>query len=139
MLLSNLELSPLFKDLWLARTGIIALAVGTLGIGLASNTSILILFLIVYSCGYGYGPSVRGLVVTLAEGRRIALLFTSISVLESIGMLISGPLLASTFKMGMDWGGLWIGLPFISAGCSLVCAGVIVFGLRFGPTKSAHL
>lgn len=38
----------------------------------------------------------RGLVLTMAEGRQTGLLFTSMSLLESIGLLVSGPLLAES-------------------------------------------
>lgn len=137
ILLVNLKLSPLLKDLWLARTGIIALVIGTLGIGLAPSSVIMVMSLIVYSLGYGYGPAVRGLVVTAAEGRRIGMLFTCMSVLESFGLLISGPLLAAIFKVGMLWGDAWIGLPFIFMGCCLSLAAAVIIGIRFGEHKLA--
>lgn len=137
VLLARLGLSPLHKDLWLARAGIVTLVVGAFGIGLASSSPLLVIGLMIYSLGYGYGPAVRGVVVTMAEGRQTGLLFTSMSLLECLGLLVSGPLLAATFKLGMGWGGVWIGLPFITAGLCLLCAAVIVLGIRVDGSKAS--
>lgn len=137
VLLARFGLSPLLKDLWLARGGIVTLIIGAFCIGLANSSPLLVFGLIIYSLGYGYGPAVRGLVVTMAEGRQTGLLFTSMSLLESIGLLVAGPLLAATFKVGMGWGSVWIGLPFISAGLCLLCAAAIVLVIRVGQPKAS--
>lgn len=39
-----------------------------------------------------------------------------ISTLEAVGILIAGPLLAISFRIGMQGGGAWLGLPYIVAG-----------------------
>jgi hypothetical protein len=132
LLLVKLRLKPVRKDLWLARAGVVALVIGIFGIGVAGTSVVLVMGLVVFSLGYGFGPAVRGLLVTLVENRRTGMLFTTMSLLESVGLLVSGPLLAETFKVGMAWGGVWIGLPFMTAGCGMVCAAAIVIVIRVG-------
>lgn len=137
VLLVKFSLPPQVKDAWLARAGILALVTGTFGIGLASNSGMLIASLVVYALGSGYGPSMKSLLASVAGERHIGILFTAISVLETIGMLVAGPLMAATFRIGLGWGEFWIGLPFISTGCLLTCAAIIVFGVRVGRPQPA--
>lgn len=131
-LMKHVGLAAASKDLWLARAGLICLTVGVFGMGLASTSIFLIISLVVCALGFGSDPAMRGLLVTMAEGKPASLLFTIMSVLECLGLLISGPLLATTFRIGMEWEGAWIGLPFISAGCFLACATAITIGVRVG-------
>ncbi|OJZ79635.1 hypothetical protein ASPFODRAFT_148805 [Aspergillus luchuensis CBS 106.47] len=132
VLLLDLRLNPSLKDLWLARAGISALVVGAFGIGLADRSIIVIISLMIYSLGFGYGPAMRGLLITIAEGQRASDLLMCISLIESTGLLLSGPLLAASFRVGMALRGVWIGLPFILVGCCLACATAIVIGIRIG-------
>jgi hypothetical protein len=135
----NLGLTSISKDLWLARAGLICLTVGVFGMGLANTSVVLIVSLVVCALGFGSDPAMRGLLVTMAEGQPTSLLFTTMSVLECLGLLISGPLLATTFKIGMEWEGAWIGLPFILAGWCLACATVITISVRVRENPSQGL
>lgn len=130
VLLFRYRLSPIAKDALLARAGLMALLIGTFGIGFSSTSSMLITTLVIYSLGYGYDSSLRSLLIALAGEQHTAMLFTAMSVLQNIGMLIAGPLMAWAFRVGLRWGGVWIGLPFIATGCLLSCAACIVFGVR---------
>ncbi|OJZ80075.1 hypothetical protein ASPFODRAFT_148312 [Aspergillus luchuensis CBS 106.47] len=130
VLLLYLRLNPSLKDLWLARAGISALVVGAFGIGLADRSFIVIISLMIYSLGFGYGPAMRGLLITIAEGQRASDLLMCVSLIESTGLLLSGPLLATSFRAGMAWGGVWIGLPFILVGCGLACATAILIVIK---------
>ncbi|KAJ5667403.1 MFS transporter [Penicillium longicatenatum] len=139
VLTRNLGLTSISKDLWLARAGLICLTVGMFGMGLANTSVVLIISLVLCSLGFGSDPAMRGLLVTMGEGQPTSLLFTTMSVLECLGLLISGPLLATTFKIGMEWEGAWIGLPFISAGWCLACATFITIGVRVREKPSQGL
>ncbi|KAF4511925.1 hypothetical protein G6O67_001122 [Ophiocordyceps sinensis] len=130
LLLSRLGLSPLVKDLCLVKAGLSALIIGALGIGLAPNSSLLIASIMVYALGYGYSPAMRSLLTLVAGHDNIGTLFTAMSVLETAGTLLAGPLMAATFRLGLAWGEFWIGLPFVSVGAIMTCAAVIVFGIR---------
>lgn len=81
----------------------------------------------VFALGSGYNILIRSLLASVVEKDNIGMLYTMMSIAETIGALVAGPLLAVSFRTGMEWGTGWIGLPYISAGCLLVVATTIVF------------
>ncbi|KJZ73966.1 hypothetical protein HIM_06634 [Hirsutella minnesotensis 3608] len=123
---NRLSLGSAVKDLWIARASVVALIAGSFGIGIASTSTLLVSSLMIYGLGSGYGPAMRGLLGDVAGKRNVGMLYTTMSVMENLGTLIAGPLVASTFQLGLDWGDGWIGLPFIAAAALLTCAGVLV-------------
>ncbi|KAH8682567.1 major facilitator superfamily domain-containing protein [Xylariales sp. PMI_506] len=130
--------SPVVKDALLARAGMVVLLTGTFGIGFSNTSPLLITSLMIQSLGYGYDSSLRSLLVVLAGENNIAMLFTAMSVVQNIGLLVAGPLLAWVFRVGLRWGGAWTGLPYFATGCLLSCAACIIFGVRLVnvPTSS---
>ncbi|EHK18451.1 uncharacterized protein TRIVIDRAFT_158459 [Trichoderma virens Gv29-8] len=138
VLLFKYRLSPVAKDALLARAGMVALTIGAFGIGFSNTTAMLMTTLVIYSLGYGYESSLRSLLIALAGEQHTAMLFAAMSVLQNIGMLIAGPLMAWAFRVGLRWGGAWIGLPFISTGCLLTCATCIVFGVRLTDSTATR-
>lgn len=97
VLTARLGLSPLAKDLWLVRTSIVSLVFETFGIGLISTSTTLIISLMVYALGCGYGPTMQSLLTMVAGGRHVGMLF--------MAFWIAGPLMAATIQLGMalDW------------------------------------
>lgn len=120
------------KDLWIARASIAALVAGSFGIGLSFTSSMLMGSLLVYGLGSGYGAAMRALLSQVAGNKHVGALYTTMSVVENVGMLIAGPLLAAAFRVGLAWGPAWTGLPFLAAGILLAFAGVIVSAVRLG-------
>jgi len=60
------------------------------------------------------------------EQTQIALLYSAMSVVGSIGGLAEAPLLAATFSTGLGLSGVWSGLSFFAAGgiCAIASVGV---------------
>ncbi|KJZ76344.1 hypothetical protein HIM_04426 [Hirsutella minnesotensis 3608] len=129
VLLTRLHYSPSAKDMLMVRSGIVASVVGAFTIGLAPGSAMLVVGVVVFALGYGYGPAMRGLLVVVAGDDDVGTLFTAMSVLESAGVIVSGPLMAAAFNVGLSWGEFWTGLPFLAAGCLLSVAALIVFGV----------
>lgn len=133
------SLTPLMKDLWLARGSILLLVIGSFGLGLAPTSSTMIANLVLYSLGSGYGAAIRSLLTAAVHGEHTGMLYAMMSLLENAGSLIAGPLLALIFRLGLVWGGIWIGLPFIGAGLLFSLAAAIVFGVGAGDWGDAKL
>lgn len=87
------------------------------------------------SLGSGYNLLVRSLLASTVEKSHIGTMYTVIGTLETVGILISGPLLAITFRVGMEGEGRWLGLPYIVAGLLLSLAAVIVCVIRVSSLK----
>jgi hypothetical protein len=67
--------------------------------------------------------------MTSLMSRDIAVLYTAIAWLETVGTMAVNPLLAASFRKGIEIGGGWIGLPYYVAAALFSCAAVTVASL----------
>lgn len=131
------------KDLYLARTSQAILAVGWLLVGLSPNLVSVIISLAIASLGQGAALLLRSFLTSLIPSHHIARVYTTISIVDDLGIMVGAPLLAGLFKEGLGLGGLWVGLPFYFFGfMAAVFTGLLfVAGLRKGEDeiKSANV
>lgn len=118
------------RDLWLARSSSLLLTLGAFIIGLAGEPVLMSIGLGVLSLGSGYTLLVRSLLASTVEKNQIGTMYTVIGTIETIGMLTAGPLLANSFRIGMERGGGWLGLPYIVAGFLFALATFTVSVIR---------
>lgn len=136
---SGLHLSATAKDLWLSRAGILLKLFGFLVIGAAPNVPLLGIGLVLLVSGGGTLLCMRSLITSLVEPHHIARLYNAISVLDTLGLMTGGPIMAACFRWGMRAGGGWIGLPFWFCGLLVALAGVALWALSFPEAeRSAH-
>ncbi|KAK7931277.1 adenylate cyclase [Apiospora marii] len=114
------------SNLLLAWASAMLLAAGAFVIGLAETSLAMACGLAVFALGAGYNSLVRSLLASLVEQRHAGMLYTAVSIFETAGVLVAGPLLAFCFRTGLDWGGPWIGLPYLAAGCLFAVAAAAV-------------
>lgn len=129
-LLLRARVSPLAKDLLVARCCIVVTAIGTFGIALATTPAMLFAFLVPFAFLEGFNASVKSLLAQLAEDGQTAILFTAVGALESVGTIVAVPAMASIFGVGLRWGEQWYGLVFVLAGLMFSIAAMIVLGVR---------
>lgn len=55
---------------------------------------------------------------------------TAISLVINLGIIASGPLMASAFQAGMAMDGIWLGLPFMVAALLFFGASCATFSIR---------
>jgi len=60
------------------------------------------------------------------------MLYTVVSIQESLGIFIANPILAAMLRWGIDLGGGWVGLPFLVAGGLYTVALGVVAGVSVG-------
>ncbi|MCJ1304184.1 hypothetical protein MMC08_006996 [Hypocenomyce scalaris] len=135
VLQSWLHLSAAAKDLWLSRTGIILKLFGFLVLGAAPNIPTLGIGLVLLVSGGGTMLCMRSLITSLVEPHHIARLYNAISVLDTLGYMIGGPIMAACFRWGMKAGGGWIGLPFWFCGLLVALVGIAIWALRFPEVR----
>ncbi|GES56880.1 MFS transporter [Aspergillus terreus] len=122
------------KDLQLARVSIIFLAAGTLGIGLSPSIAALVPSLLLQTAGSGFVYLTRSLVTTLVEREETARLFTIIEVLQSVGNVIASLAITAVFQIGLELGGVWIGLAWMMTSTAFVLVGVAIWMFRLPST-----
>jgi ATP/ADP translocase len=69
-------------------------------------------------------PGVRSLATSFVHADQVSRLYAVIAVIQTVGRMLSGPIVARAFSWGVELGGPWIGMIFI------VTAGIVlVFGI----------
>lgn len=66
-----------------------------------------------YTLGTGFGAFARSLVSSLVEPRMIGTLFTTLAIMDTIGSLLAGPVVAGTFSWSLKFEGIWRGMPYV--------------------------
>ncbi|KAM3435657.1 hypothetical protein NHJ13734_005464, partial [Beauveria thailandica] len=72
-----------------------------------------------YKCNRGYMPSMVSVIVSVAKRAGIAqqtTVYACVSTMSATGAMLAGPVVASAFQVGLQWGQSWYGLPFLAAG-----------------------
>lgn len=134
--LNRLGMQAVYKDLWLARASAALGAVGCLLVAAATNGYMLAFAFLWMSLGAGISSLTRSLLNVLVEEHHVGTLNALISFMEMTGSLVAGPLLAESLSVGMEWGGPWIGLPFMVAGGFMGVATVILCLFRVPAQES---
>ena len=134
ILLKIVRLPAHWADLWLSRGSIVLVTVSFFIMGIAAHPALLILGLLVYNLGTGYGPAMRSIAIHVVGGQAssdIGRLFAVIAIVESAGAMIAGPLLAGIFEKGIALGEPWIGIPFLASGTMFVVITIVSFLITF--------
>ncbi|KAK1570030.1 major facilitator superfamily domain-containing protein [Colletotrichum navitas] len=123
-------MSVQYTKLFLARASAVLLTVGGFVIGLAYTPIFLMMGLGIFTLGSGYRLLIRSFLASIFE-EDVAMLYTLMSMFDTIGTLIAGPFLSALFRTGMDWGNAWLGMPYIVIGCLLSVVTATVFSARW--------
>ena len=126
------RLSPARKDLLIAQGSAALLVLGFTTMGLASYPALFSIGVSVLALGWGFYATLRSLASALVSETQIGLLSTTIGLVQGVGGLIAGPVLAGAFTYGMALGGSWIGLPYFVAAGLFAAAGLGVCGVALG-------
>ncbi|KAF2093221.1 MFS general substrate transporter, partial [Rhizodiscina lignyota] len=111
---------PTTVDLILARASVTLQAIGFFILALAVNLPWFIIGLLLNTSGWGLMVYVRSLAISMVEPHAVARLYALMSVMDTVGMMVGSPSLAGLFEAGVNWGGLWTGLPFLM--CAILAA-----------------
>jgi hypothetical protein len=117
-LLRYLRIGAYKADLWIARGSIVLTTASMLVIGLAAYPALLVIGLLIYNMGTGYNAAMRSIAIHAVGGQTspdVGKLMSTIAIVESIGVMVGGPVLSQMFQWGMDLGSKWYGLPFFGS------------------------
>ena len=106
------RLTPPARDLFLARCSALCAAVGALLMA-GPSLGFVVVGLAINTLAAGMGPLLRSLTASFVDPADTSKLYTVISIVETIGSLYAGPMIAWCFSTGMRLKGLWLGLPYI--------------------------
>lgn len=118
------------KDAWVARIGLLLAMAGYIIAGLADR---LPLFLVgtVISFSIGVEPAMRSLLIATARNSGSGALFSTLQVMLSMGIIIAGPIIAASFRLGLHMGQEWLGLPLLLSSIVMAPTATLLFALKF--------
>ncbi|MCJ1310721.1 hypothetical protein MMC25_004387 [Agyrium rufum] len=135
-MLKSLKMSVEVKDLWILRVSSIIELVGLTCIGFAPAPPLLLAGLCFTALGSGFRAALRSVLTSLVEAKYLTLLYTTLAVVDTVSMMLSGPMLTNLLRAGIKLGGTWMGLPFlIMSVFYLVMVIPVVFLVKAGRTK----
>jgi MFS family permease len=131
MLVDRFGMSSTRRDLLLSQSSVLVLVAGSIFIAGSPTISMTILGLIIWTLGTGFTALTRSLITTLVDKQHVGRLYAAISIVETVGALLAGPMLNGLYTVGLKKGGGWIGLPFY--GLAVICGigSVGVWGFSF--------
>lgn len=104
------------KDLFLTRVSTLLLLTGAFIEGSSHNVVLFIFGLFVSTFGAADSPLARATVTHFIEPEFTSRLYALIGMSEVLGSFIGGPVLALLFTKGLQWKGIFMGLPFYYIG-----------------------
>ncbi|THY24190.1 MFS general substrate transporter [Aureobasidium pullulans] len=130
--------SPLRKDLLLARTMGIILAIG-LFLAAGPTLGCVLSGLLLVTIGSSSTTICRSIAAHFVDSRHVASMYTFLNLINTAGAILASPLLASTFVLGMRWGGDWQGLPYLCLGFLGTISAIALFLIRWGTGEAEEM
>ncbi|KAK1570186.1 major facilitator superfamily domain-containing protein [Colletotrichum navitas] len=109
----KLGLSARVKDFLLSRLSIAFIMICFAILVLAPNLSVVVIGLAFYTLGNGFSSFARSLLSSLIEKDMVGTLFTTLSMMDTLGSLLAGPIVAKTFSWSLRLDGIWKGMPYV--------------------------
>ena len=136
--MQRFHLSAQKKDLYLTRISQILLAMGWILVGLSPNIPLVTVSLVVGSLGQGSYMLLRSFLTSLLPADHIARVYSILSVVDTLGLMVGSPVLADLFKRGLALGGGWVGLPFYFLGLLYAGFAFLLFGVGLRKGEDEH-
>lgn len=73
----------------------------------------------------------RSLLSNMVEPRHLGTMYSLLSLLEMVGLMIGSPALFASLRIGFETGGQWVGLPFTCAAAMIATSTVTIWLLPF--------
>lgn len=124
------HMSTVRADLVLVQGSVFLLTVGTAIMAFSQQSGAFTAGIVSFSLGWGYYAALRSLATYLVLPSQAGALNTAIALAQSYGAMVSGPVLALSFRWGLAMGGTLVGLPYVVASILFAAAGGLVLCIR---------
>lgn len=119
------------KDAWVARSGLLLAMAGYIIAGLAGRLPLFLVGNVISSFSIGVEPAMRSLLIATARNSGSGALFSTLQVMLSLGIIVAGPILAASFRLGLHMGQKWLGLPLLLSSIVMAPTAALLFALKF--------
>ncbi|TGO19947.1 hypothetical protein BPAE_0329g00080 [Botrytis paeoniae] len=135
-ILSRLHLQTAVKNLMVSRGSALLMALGALGLAVSPARGLFVISTIIFSLGLGLYPAIRSLLTDLVDPTQVSRLYGVLAVMDTIGGMVSSPLVAGAFSSGLKMGGLWSGGGFLVAAVAYAAAGLLTLSVSVKKDES---
>ncbi|KAK4119330.1 MFS general substrate transporter [Parathielavia appendiculata] len=135
----RLGMAGVAKDLWLSRWSGIFCIVGNLIVAGAVNGTLFSIGLLWLALGSGMTSLIRSLINAQVEEHHVGTVNTLIGFMEMVGMTTASPLLAKSLSVGLNLGGAWIGLPFVTTALLFLISTTMLWTFRLPNGQQAFV
>ena len=111
---------PYNREIRVATTSLIFGIVGAILLALSRTRVLFFLSLVVFSGNIGFLDAMKAYFTTQLETNDIGRLYTCITAVEMLAMIVGAPVWGVVFSKGYEVGGFWEGVPFL---CTAVLLG----------------
>jgi hypothetical protein len=142
VLLKKLHFPAHRADMWIACGSIALTTFSFFTMGAAAYPALLIFGLLIYNMGSGYNAAMRSISIHVVGGQsspNIGKLMSTIAMAESFGAMIGGPLLNELFQLGIGFGGVWLGLPFLGSAVVFLFMTFVTFSINVYEKKPVYI
>jgi MFS transporter, PCFT/HCP family, solute carrier family 46 (folate transporter), member 1 len=129
------QLSAFSKDLLLTKVSLLLMIGAALLEGFSREVVLFVVGLALGTLGSANGSLLSAIATSYVQPDETSRLYSLISVMDTGGALIGGPILAQCFNLGLSRKGLWIGLPWFYVALLLAIAFSALLFLRAPPKK----
>jgi MFS family permease len=129
--LSRLKFSPFAKDAYIAKASVALLAIGAVTVGLAPHAYVAVLGIAIIALGTGQDSALRSMTTDMVDPSGVSIVYSAITMLRGIGASISGPIYAGLYSVGLRYGEVWLGLPFVVAGLFFTVGLALLLCLKY--------
>ncbi|KAJ4027758.1 hypothetical protein NW752_000003 [Fusarium irregulare] len=119
------------QDARIARTCLLILLIAYLMAGLADSLMVFATAIVMSAVNFCLNPALRSLLLTIANDAGAGIVLAAVEAMNALSAVVAGPLMAEGFRLGISWGGKWIGLHWFLAMIILFPGAVIVACLQF--------
>ncbi|KAJ5826597.1 Major facilitator superfamily domain general substrate transporter [Penicillium robsamsonii] len=126
----HLLLSSAAKDLRIVQGSVWLLTLGTAIMAISTHPALFILGVSLLAFGWGFYSALRSLAMELVSPSQVGIVNTAIGFAQSIGSLLSGPILAAAFRQGLQQDGFLVGLPYMIAAALFFLSGCLTGCVR---------
>jgi MFS family permease len=133
----HLDVHGKYSDHFMSKGSGVLSIIGFTAIFLAPTPAVLIGGLVILSIGSAFIITTRSLATSLVRPDHVGTLYSAIAIAQGLGTVVSGPLFANLFQLGMHLGNAWLGLPFLQAAVFFSVAVTAVWHVRLGPSPRA--
>jgi MFS family permease len=107
--------SPSRKDLSLARISIVMITLGYAILVLSPGLVGICIGIGFYTLGTGFQAAIKSLLSSMEDKAMVGTVFTTLSLMDTVGALFAGPIDALVMKHALRMEGIWKSLPFMFA------------------------